>query len=162
TVREFNKQRFRWMYGTLQVMIKHVDALRLGDSRSVALVAIPNTLLFQIVFPLLAPMADLVALVSLGSIAVHGVTSPASATLGNAALYLAAFSAFILIDFIAAVTAFWHERKEDWRLLIWLVPQRFFYRQLIYVVAIRAVLAALRGSAVGWGSLTRTAHVAAP
>src|SRR5690606_480481 len=46
TVREFNKQRCRWMYGTLQVMFKHLDALRLGDSRSVALVAIPNTLLF--------------------------------------------------------------------------------------------------------------------
>src|SRR5690606_17623722 len=69
------------------------------------------------------------------------------------------FAAFVMVDALAAAIAFWHEGDEDWRLLLWLVPQRFYYRQLIYIVAIRATLAAVRGSFVGWGVLSRTANV---
>jgi len=161
TLHQFNKQRFRWMYGTLQVAFKHLGALGLRDSMSVGLVALPNTLLFQIIFPLLAPLADLgaiLALVGLGwNLLTNSTTMPTDVAQG----VLGLFFAFILIDFFAALASFWHEPKEDWRLLVWLIPQRFFYRQLIYIVAIRAVLSAIQGSAVGWGTLHRTAHVTA-
>jgi len=43
--------------------------------------------------------------------------------------------------------------------LLWLFWQRFFYRQLMYYVAIRSVLASLRGLAVGWGVVERKATV---
>ena len=49
--------------------------------------------------------------------------------------------------------------KEDWRLLIWLVFQRFLYRQLMYYVAIKSTLTAIRGTIVGWGKLERKATV---
>jgi peptidoglycan-N-acetylglucosamine deacetylase len=55
--------------------------------------------------------------------------------------------------------AFLLERKEDWRLLIWLVFQRFLYRQLMYYVAIKSTLTAIRGTIVGWGKLERKATV---
>jgi uncharacterized membrane protein len=51
------------------------------------------------------------------------------------------------------------EHKEDWKLIIWLLPQRFFYRQLIYYVAIKSVITAIKGSMVGWSKLERKATV---
>ncbi len=51
------------------------------------------------------------------------------------------------------------EPAEDKRLLAWLIPQRFVYRQLMYFVAIRSALAVLRGFEVGWGTLDRKATV---
>ena len=41
----------------------------------------------------------------------------------------------------------------------WLVFQRFLYRQLIYYVAIKSTLTAIRGTIVGWGTLERKATV---
>jgi hypothetical protein len=68
-------------------------------------------------------------------------------------------SLFVVVDLAAAVLAFLLERKENFRLLVLLVWQRFFYRQLMYYVAFRAVLASLRGGEVGWGKLERKATV---
>ena len=45
------------------------------------------------------------------------------------------------------------EHKEQVTLLPWLVLQRFGYRQLMYYIVIKAVLAALLGPLVGWGKL---------
>jgi hypothetical protein len=51
------------------------------------------------------------------------------------------------------------ERREDWRLMAWLLPQRFGYRQIMYYVVIKAVVQALRGPRVGWSSISRTGKV---
>ncbi len=51
------------------------------------------------------------------------------------------------------------ERREEWSLLIWLPLQRFWYRQLMYYVAVKSTLIAIRGQAVGWGKLERKATV---
>ena len=66
---------------------------------------------------------------------------------------------FTAVDFRTAVLAFRMEPAEDKRLLAWLIPQRFVYRQLMYFVAIKSVLAVLRGFEVGWGKLERKATV---
>jgi hypothetical protein len=39
--------------------------------------------------------------------------------------------------------------------------QRFFYRQLMYYVAIKSTLTSLRGVLVGWGRIDRKATVQA-
>ena len=49
------------------------------------------------------------------------------------------------------------ERKEKWSLVPWLVLQRFGYRQLMYYVVVKAMLAAGLGPLVGWGKLERKA-----
>jgi hypothetical protein len=66
---------------------------------------------------------------------------------------------FLSVDFLAAFVAFSLERKEDWKLIIWLLPQRFFYRQLMYYVAIKSFLKAIQGQIVGWGKLERKSTV---
>jgi hypothetical protein len=52
------------------------------------------------------------------------------------------------------------ERESGyWRLVPLLLLQRFTYRQLLYVTAIRSLLAAIKGTLVGWGKLVRTGNV---
>jgi len=162
TLGQFLKQRFRWMFGMLQVSFKHLGAMKLRDSKAVGLIALPNILVFQLLFSLVAPVADLVAFGILVDLAWDAATGALRVDAGGGAVFLLLFFAFVLLDTLAAAIAFRHEPGEDRRLLLWVVPQRFFYRQLIYFVAIRAALAAIRGSAVGWGALKRSASVVIP
>ena len=50
-----------------------------------------------------------------------------------------------LVDLATAVVAFMFEKREDWRLLWWLVLQRFGYRQLLYYVLAKSVTTAAQG-----------------
>ncbi|MEP7259503.1 MAG: hypothetical protein ABI687_13970, partial [Flavitalea sp.] len=43
--------------------------------------------------------------------------------------------------------------------LLWIIPQRFMYRQIMYVILFRAIKNAIKGRAQGWGSLKRTGNV---
>jgi len=68
---------------------------------------------------------------------------------------------FTAIDLLAATIAFALERRERWRLLWLLIPQRVGYRQIMYYVVVKAIAQALRGPAVGWGKLQRTGRAVA-
>jgi len=69
------------------------------------------------------------------------------------------YAIFLLVDWVATVIGFFLEPQED-RSLTWLVfLQRFAYRQVMYWVVVRSVVAALRGRMVGWGKLERKATV---
>ena len=52
------------------------------------------------------------------------------------------------------------ERRAPWADLGWLPVQRFGYRQLMYYVVLKSVIAALTGLVVGWGKQERKATVA--
>jgi peptidoglycan-N-acetylglucosamine deacetylase len=71
----------------------------------------------------------------------------ATADLERATLF---FLGFLLIDVLACMLAFALERKEDWSLLGPVLLQRFYYRQLMYVVLFRSVKEAVSGRPVGW------------
>jgi hypothetical protein len=60
------------------------------------------------------------------------------------------FLGFLLIDLLTCVVAFALERDEDWTLLTPVLLQRFYYRQLMYVVLFRSVKEAVSGRPVGW------------
>src|SRR5712675_1321086 len=55
-----------------------------------------------------------------------------------------------VIDLLTCVLAFALEKKEDWTLLVPVLLQRFYYRQLMYVVLFRSVKEAVSGRPVGW------------
>jgi hypothetical protein len=42
---------------------------------------------------------------------------------------------------------------------LYIIPQRFYWRQLMYVVLFRSIRKALRGELEGWGALKRTGNV---
>jgi peptidoglycan-N-acetylglucosamine deacetylase len=147
------RQRFRWTFGTLQSFWKHGDTLFRPKYGTLGCVALPNIFVFQLALPLISPIIDLMFL---GSILMWGLmqlhVSWASQLFDTANLQRSVlfFLGFLLIDILTCVVAFALERDEDWTLLIPVLLQRFYYRQLMYVVLFRSVKEAVSGRPVGW------------
>jgi peptidoglycan-N-acetylglucosamine deacetylase len=156
TIRSFLKQRFRWMYGMLQVAWKNLDLLFGGRFNGLSLVAIPNILIFQVFFALISPVMDLFLLFSIAwafwQKSFHPNDFSAIFSIRQVLIF---YLYFTLIDILIAVAAFLSEDEKKWRLLPLLPLQRFFYRQLLYVVAIKSLITAISGNFVSWGKLER-------
>jgi cellulose synthase/poly-beta-1,6-N-acetylglucosamine synthase-like glycosyltransferase len=159
TLGAFVRQRQRWVFGTFQAAWKHKDLLFRPRAGALGFVALPNIFVFQLIFPLISPVMDLMLASSIG-MAVFGYWQhPQEFVADDLWQVLFYYALFQAVDFLAAVLAFTLEKREDWRLL-WLVfLQRFVYRQVMYYVAIRAVLDSLRGGHIGWNKLDRSASV---
>jgi cellulose synthase/poly-beta-1,6-N-acetylglucosamine synthase-like glycosyltransferase/peptidoglycan/xylan/chitin deacetylase (PgdA/CDA1 family)/spore germination protein YaaH len=151
------KQRFRWAFGTLQCMRKHVDALFRPRYGALGFVALPNVWIFQILFPLISPVMDLMLVYTLLVAGLDRLQQPVGYSSTALRQVLFYYALFLAIDWVAASFAFLLEKKEHWRLLWWLFLQRFCYRQVMYYVMIKSVAVAARGSTVGWGKLDRKA-----
>jgi cellulose synthase/poly-beta-1,6-N-acetylglucosamine synthase-like glycosyltransferase/spore germination protein YaaH/peptidoglycan/xylan/chitin deacetylase (PgdA/CDA1 family) len=153
TVEALIRQRFRWTFGTLQAVWKHRDAVGKPRYGTLGWVAIPNIFLFQILLPLVSPIIDLLFLIS---IALWGLAQlriarlPQLWTSQDVERSLIFFAIFMMIDLLTCVVAFALEKNEDWSLLAPLILQRFYYRQMMYVVLFRALREAVRGRPVGW------------
>jgi peptidoglycan-N-acetylglucosamine deacetylase len=153
TVEALIKQRFRWTFGTLQAVWKHRDTTAKPKYGTLGWVAIPNIFLFQIILPMVSPIIDLLFLLSLalwGLGQLHVARLPQLWTLQDVERSLIFFAIFMLIDLLTCVVAFALEKNEDWTLLAPLILQRFYYRQMMYVVLFRAVKEAISGRPVGW------------
>ena len=156
-LRSLAKQRFRWAYGTLQCMWKHRDALFRLRYGALGFVAMPNVWIFQILFPLISPVMDLMLLYVLVSDAIDRWQQPSGYSSTNLQQVFLYYALFLAIDWVSACFAFMLERRERWSLLWWLFLQRFCYRQVMYYVMIKSVAMAIRGPVVGWGKLERKA-----
>lgn len=161
TLRQLAKQRFRWAYGTLQCLWKHRDALFRPRYGALGFVAMPNVWIFQIIFPLISPVMDLLLIYTLLSATMDRIQQPSAYSFTNLRQVLFYYALFLAVDWSAACFAFALEKKERWRLLWWLFLQRFCYRQVMYYVMIKSVATAVRGAVVGWGKLERKATVEA-
>ncbi len=135
------RQRFRWSFGTFQCLWKH--RLQLGHG-TVGWIALPNMFLFQILFPLLAPLGDAILLLCLFR---HDFSALA-----------AGYVAFLLMDLVGSAIAFKLDRRPTWRIWVVLI-QRFYYRQFMYIVTLAAVLACCRGRRHFWNKLDRSGSV---
>ena len=65
---------------------------------------------------------------------------------------------FTLVDVTGAALAFAYE-KENHLKLIWMLPQRLIYRQMMYYILIKSINKAIKGELQGWGALNRTGSV---
>ncbi|MFN8250464.1 MAG: glycosyltransferase [Ferruginibacter sp.] len=151
TMKQFMKQRFRWSFGVMQCFWKHRDAVFNPRYKNFGMVALPNILIFQMILPFLAPLADIILLLSLVA-AGFGII-PAS--IGHILLY---YFIFTLVDVAGAALAFAFE-KEDYSKLLWMLPQRLVYRQLMYYILFKSFNKAIKGELQGWGVLKRTGNV---
>jgi peptidoglycan-N-acetylglucosamine deacetylase len=146
------RQRFRWTFGTLQSFWKHSDTLFRPKYGTLGWIALPNIFVFQLALPLISPIIDLMffgslVLWALGQNVAH---LPQIWTTADVERSLLFFLGFLLIDVFTCIVAFALERKEDWTLLVPVLLQRFYYRQLMYVVLFRSVKEAVSGRPVGW------------
>jgi peptidoglycan-N-acetylglucosamine deacetylase len=162
SLRALARQRFRWSFGTLQCMWKHRDALFRPRYGALGFVSLPNVWVFQILFPLVSPVMDLMVIWSLLGALIERLEHPTEYALtSNPKQIIFYYALFLAIDWLAAAVAFALERGERWSLLWWLFLQRFGYRQVMYVVMLKSVANAARGALVGWGKLERKATVTA-
>ena len=144
TLNALLKQRFRWSFGVIQSFWKNRDALFNKKFKFFGMVGMPNILIFQILLPLFSPLADLMMIIGL---------------FGDKPMkILAYYIAFVLIDFLVAIIAFRMER-EDYKKLVYIIPQRFIWRQLMYYVLFKSIRKALKGELSAWGVLKRTGSV---
>ena len=153
TIDALLRQRFRWTFGTLQAVWKHRDAVFRPRYGTLGWITIPNVFVFQIVLPLVSPIIDFLFLLSivLWGLAQFRITHvPPLWTSDDVVRSLIFFAAFMLIDLFTCVVAFALEKHEDWTLLIPLLIQRFYYRQMMYVVLFRSLKEAVQGRPVGW------------
>src|SRR5271165_1610227 len=148
------RQRFRWTFGTLQSFWKHKDTLFRPKYGTLGWVALPNIFLFQVLLPLISPIIDLLFLGAVVLWALEKWPLPyipqIHSSTGDLLRSVLFFIGFLLIDVLTCVIAFALERDEDWTLLVPVLLQRFYYRQLMYVVLFRSVKEAVSGRPVGW------------
>jgi peptidoglycan-N-acetylglucosamine deacetylase len=147
------RQRFRWTFGTLQSFWKHSSTLFRPKYGTLGFIALPNIFVFQIMLPLISPLLDLLFFGSLllwGLAQLHITQIPQLWTSADVQRSVVFFLGFLIIDVLTCVIAFALERHEDWTLLIPVLLQRFYYRQLMYIVLFRSVKEAVSGRPVGW------------
>jgi hypothetical protein len=146
------------MFGTLQAAYKNRTAMWRGRPAGVGLFGLPNIVIFQFLFTLIAPVIDVMLLWSLvAGIREYGMRPhegipPIIWTVG------AYWLVFQALETSAAALAMLIDRKR--RLLPLLLLQRFCYRQLLYLCAVRVAFAALKGRLQGWNKLARTGRLA--
>lgn len=143
-VKQFIKQRTRWTFGVMQTFWKHRDTLFNKQYKGLGLWAMPNMLIFQFIIPFFSPLADLFML--------FGIFS------GNAARIGIYYAIFMLVDISISVLAFFFQ-KEKINKLLWIIPQRFAYRWIMYVVLFKSLRKAIKGELQHWGVLKRTGNV---
>jgi cellulose synthase/poly-beta-1,6-N-acetylglucosamine synthase-like glycosyltransferase/peptidoglycan/xylan/chitin deacetylase (PgdA/CDA1 family) len=161
TVGALAKQRFRWAYGTLQCLWKYRGITFNARHGELGLVALPQVWLFQILLTTLAPFADLLLVWQLLGQGLAYAQQGQEFHSGSLQVILTYYLVFVVVDLLAAAIGFVLEKDEDWKLLWWLLPQRFGYRQIMYYVVVRSLWTALRGPFVGWGKLERAGTVKA-
>jgi peptidoglycan-N-acetylglucosamine deacetylase len=138
------RQRFRWTYGTYQCLWKHRSAFFKG---TLGWVGLPNMVVFQVIFPMLSPIGDIMMVLSIWR--------------GDWGAFLAGYLAFLAMDMCGSLLAFTLDRKPL-RWLPLLLVQRFSYRQIMYYVCFRAMMSALHGGRHGWRKLERTGSLNNP
>src|SRR2546426_2765049 len=159
------RQRFRWTFGTLQSFWKHSSTLLRPKYGTLGWIALPNIFVFQLILPLVSPIIDLMFF---GSVLLWGLAQfrvtrlPQLWTTADVEKSVLFFLGFLLIDILTCMVAFALEHKEDWTLLIPVLLQRFYYRQLMYVVLFRSVKEAVSGRPVGWRGVESEAPPPAP
>jgi hypothetical protein len=122
------------------------------------MVAFPNILIFGLILPLLGPIADL-TLLSTVIWKLSGYEQPLNdPTFFEKYSLLVIYLVSMSIDLSVSAVAFIFQKEPLWKLL-WLFPQRFVYRPLMYYVLFKSYIKAIKGELQGWGVLKRTGNI---
>jgi peptidoglycan-N-acetylglucosamine deacetylase len=141
TLSQLWRQRYRWTYGTMQAVWKHRRSLReRGASRRTGWLGLGHIGVFQVLFPLAAPLVDIFF--------VYGLV------FGDPATTLVLWFSMLAIQTTAAAYAFRLDGEPAGPL--WVAPvQQLLYRPLMYAVLVRSLLSAVTGGRVRWQRMQR-------
>lgn len=140
SLRQLFRQRHRWSYGVMQAMWKHRAAVAEGGlGGRLGRRGLLDLTVFQVLLPTLAPGIDLFVLLKV---------------FDNPMFGLRTWIGFVAIQLVPAALAFRLDRERVgalWSLSLQIVV----YRQLMYMVVIRSVIAALAGTRLRWHKIPR-------
>ena len=144
SARSLVRQRFRWMFGTLQAVWKQRRMLLRPRYGALGLVVMPYTVLSVLVPLVFLPLAYWLV-----------VSSVLAGDVRTVLIYLGVLTAF---HFVTAAVAVALMRERWWHLLV--VPvYRLIYEPLRTYLLYATALAVLRGRVVGWNKLDRQGTV---
>lgn len=138
TVYAFFRQRFRWMYGTLQCFFKYQQWFFSRKQPWLGFIVLPNMVIFNIAFPLATPFIDAAIIAALFGLV-------------DAPITISALLLYLALDLWFAGESLIHEAHPRYKYLWYVAPQRWFYRYIIAFTVIKSVIVALSGSLVKWG-----------
>ena len=152
-LRSLLKQRLRWNTGILQALWKHKGIFR--EAPSLRLFSLADLILFGYVLPFLAPLVDIIFFTMLFATLAEVASGQMPDLSNTTSAMMLGYILLPLADLVIILAAFRFDRRESLGLVLVWPLQSLFYRQLIYVSAIRAVLSAISGRLTGWDKLTR-------
>lgn len=153
TIGSLMAQRLRWSLGMLQSAWKHKNAIR--ERKALGIISLTDLFVFGYLMPLLAPVADLFAIILIGSL-IHGFWSADAAELGLlTSPELIALVCLPFVEILIAMMAIRRDPNERLWLLFYLPFQKLFLRQILYISVFRALWRAATGSLARWGKQTR-------
>jgi len=147
-LRQLWRQRYRWSYGTMQAMWKHRRAvIERGKSGRFGRYCLTYMAFFHVLLPLIAPVVDVFSIYGLMFL------NPV-----RVALF---WLSFVALQGLAGGYAL---RLDGEKLRsLWVLPvQQVVYRQLMYLVTIQSVIAAMLGTRERWRATSRAGVFAGP
>ncbi len=144
TLRSLAKQRFRWLFGNIQVFWKHRDVILRRKRGWLGMYVVPNAIFSVIVPVVFTPVLVIIALENIAA--------------GQLSTILFYFMIISLIQFLAALIGLVLAR-EQFMHLIALPMYRFVYSPVRTYLLYASVFTMLKGAHVGWNKLKRTSTV---
>ncbi|WP_300979931.1 glycosyltransferase family 2 protein [Methanomethylovorans sp.] len=139
--KDFCKQRYRWTYGTFEVINKYKSILfNYKSGKELGVVGLPY-IIFSTFINILITLAILYLVINL---IFYGNSSN---------LMPLFFTMFVLQNILILYTI--HIDREDLKLLFYWPFQVVIYRQIIYFITIKALINYMRGKKTSWNKLDR-------
>lgn len=146
TVKDLLKQRFRWMYGNLQVFWKQKDMVFNPKFGFLGMFILPQAIFAILVQLIFMPFTYVMLIENFVS--------------GNYQAALWYIVAIIILQFFISLFSIWISKEKLSNLLI--VPiYRFIAEPLRAYLLYASVISILKGQLVGWNKVTRTGDVKA-
>ncbi|MFB9912923.1 glycosyltransferase [Rhizobium paknamense] len=160
--RDLMKQRLRWSYGTVQCLLKHRNLCFSSKVPGIGWIGLPQVWFFQIGFAIVAPLIDLMMIVTGGATMFWLIRREMLLPWMQPDKMLFCFSSMLLIELICGSIACRLEQRPHRFNSFSFLTQRFAYRQSMYLVVLKSLHAHVLARQVGWGKLPRSGLCISP
>lgn len=144
TLKQFTKQRQRWIYGIFQVLFKNKDIYFRPKYGFLGTILLPYMSIVQTPFLILGLLIDIVAILTLFHNPIQVIT-----------FYLI----FLLVQYFLTIIAFIYGRETRFYLLIYVPLVRTYYQILWYWNLYTSVVRIIKGVYLPWNKLSHLGSV---
>ena len=132
--------------------LRYLAALRTAVPRGVGLITLLNIFVFQFGFALLAPLMDILLAITLVVELRGWFLQPGGERSDTLVLLAAYWALFQVVDMLSAAVGLWLDPRPSWRLLPLVLLQLRLLPPAPLLIAIRTLLAAVKGRFVAGAS----------